>query len=79
MSIADIIPPAMPDPAEARALRMKVGLSLDAFAKSIGVTQGSISRWELGQVKPHGLNRVAYLDGLNQIREILSARESGDL
>ena len=51
----------------ARPIRLNAGLSLGEVAKSVGVSPGTILRWETGERIPHGEPAVAYgrlLNGL---------------
>jgi len=43
------------NPVEIKEIRMKLGLSQEAFAHLIGVTFGTINRWERGAFKPSRL------------------------
>ena len=40
---------------EIKAIREKLGLTQEAFAREVGVTVTTISRWESGRVAPHQL------------------------
>lgn len=46
-------------PAEVRALRVRMGLSQEAFAKRLGVSVNTVTRWERGVMRPKGLSLVA--------------------
>ena len=50
------VPPEM----DVRAVRMKTGLSQDAFASSFGFTVHQVRQWEQGRTRPLGAMR-AYL------------------
>lgn len=43
---------------EVRALRKKLGLTQDWFARVLMVTQQSVNRWEQGHTAPTGLSEV---------------------
>ena len=49
---------------DVRAVREKLGLTQDDFAKAFGVSAGTIRNWEQGRRKPEGPARVL----LNVIR-----------
>lgn len=44
----------------ARPIRQNAGLSLGEIAKSIGVSPGTVLRWENRERVPHGAPAVAY-------------------
>lgn len=61
----------------ARQLRESAGLSLQEIADVVGVTQASISRWELGQRKPRGEAAVRYGRLLQTLANLPEMREPG--
>ncbi len=48
---------AVPEP-DVAAIRGETGLSQSAFAKSIGVSLGTLKNWEQGRRRPEGPARV---------------------
>lgn len=71
--LAAALAPIAPDPLEltkvrawlrdgvARTIREENGLSLAEVARSIGVCEASLSRWECGSRVPHGPRAIALL------------------
>ncbi len=55
-------------PAEIRAFREKLGLSQEAFAPLVGVSFGTINRWERGINKPSRL-------GIEKIKTLAKDRK----
>ncbi len=69
---------AMPAPEERRRLRIAAGLTGIELAAAISVSPASIYNWETDKRTPTGLQKAAYLEALDRIREQLEARGTGD-
>ena len=54
-------------PAVARALRREAQLSLAEMATALGVTDGTVSRWETGERRPRGVVADRYAALLRQL------------
>ncbi|MEX0991594.1 MAG: helix-turn-helix transcriptional regulator [Actinomycetota bacterium] len=52
---------------EAKATRLRSGLSLREVAAGVGVSDTTVLRWEGGTHAPHGEAAVAYLGVLDQL------------
>jgi len=62
----------LPDPADRRLLRVRVGLSQGDLARALNVARPTICRWESGARDPGHQHLVPYLDLLNRLmRETL--------
>lgn len=68
----------LPTPMERRRLRIAAGLTGIELAAAISVSPASIYNWESNTRTPTGLQRVAYLKALNEIREQLEAQGDPD-
>ncbi len=44
---------------EIKALRVRLGLSHEAFARKLGVGISTVQRWQSGESRPTGLSREA--------------------
>jgi transcriptional regulator with XRE-family HTH domain len=69
---------AMPPPEERRRLRIAAGLTGVELAAAISVSPASIYNWETDKRTPTGLQKAAYLEALNTIREQLELRDTSD-
>jgi DNA-binding transcriptional regulator YiaG len=58
---------------EARKLREAADLSLREVAAAVGTSPASLSRWELGQRRPHGPAAVRYGAILHTLQTAVSA------
>lgn len=56
----------LPSPAAVRHLRARLGLTQEEYARMLGVTWTTVSRWERGQARPdaRGLAKLARLQEL---------------
>jgi len=63
VSLAD----RLPSPIERRFLREQAGLSLDAMARQLGVSQSAVYRWEAGTRTPQGAALARYVELLEQL------------
>ena len=61
----------LPPPATRKVLRTDAGLTLEDVAGQLGVSKTAIWLWERGDRVPTGLNRIAYVALLNQLRDAL--------
>ena len=61
---ADLTPEAI------RATRLRLGLTQEQFARELGVTLSTVSRWETGRARPRGL-------ALRRIHEVRAGESSG--
>jgi DNA-binding transcriptional regulator YiaG len=57
----------LPPPSARRILRENSGLSQIALARALGVTVGTVSRWESGTRNPRGSTAVAYLAAIRRM------------
>lgn len=48
-------------PESIRALRLRLGLTQEAFAARIGTTQATVNRWEHGTRRPNGPASLALM------------------
>jgi DNA-binding transcriptional regulator YiaG len=62
----------LPPPTVARAIRDAVGVSQQEVADELGVHRVSVARWETGSRVPKGALRLAYIDLLDQLRELIA-------
>lgn len=62
----------LPSPAIARAIRTDAGVSQARAAREIGVHRLTVVRWETGERKPTGANRVEYARLLERMREAVT-------
>jgi transcriptional regulator with XRE-family HTH domain len=67
-----------PSPEQRRKLRVDAGLTGIELAAAISVSPASIYNWENNTRTPTGLQRVAYLKALDEIREQLEAQGDTD-
>jgi DNA-binding transcriptional regulator YiaG len=58
----------LPEPAEARAIRERAGVTQARLASELGVSAVTISRWECGQRQPRGQHRDAYARLLRELK-----------
>jgi DNA-binding transcriptional regulator YiaG len=62
----------LPEPAERRLLRERVGLSQGDIARALKVTRPTICRWESGSRDPGRQHLAAYIELLNRLtREVM--------
>lgn len=60
-----------------RTLRIEKGLTLDEVAKKIGVSNATVSRWETGEIKNIGRDKIGPLaDALGTSTEYLLGRST---
>lgn len=57
---------------EARRLRQAAGLSLYDLARDLGVTAGTVSRWETGNRVPRGDAAARYAGLLGELMDVLT-------
>lgn len=50
----------LPAPGDRLRIRMVAGVTLKEFARTLGVSQMTVSRWERGEAEPRLEQRVAY-------------------
>jgi DNA-binding XRE family transcriptional regulator len=62
----------------ARKIRQNVGLSLYDLARDLGVTPGTVSRWETGMRVPRGEAALRYADLLSELLDFLGGRHAPD-
>lgn len=67
----------LPDPAERRAIRERLGLSRAVLAADIGVAQETILHWESGTATPRRSNLRAYVELLGRLQAEIDARGEG--
>ena len=60
----------LPPPAQRRAIRMAVGVTLREIAAEIGVGQLAVSQWERGICEPRTEHAIAYRLVLEQLVEL---------
>lgn len=63
-------------PGGIRSLRLRLGLTQEAFARRLGVSITTVSRWENGQVKPRGLGLLKLNSVVNTKQDVENLRES---
>ncbi len=61
----------LPEPALARDIRVRAGISVDRLAKELGVTWTTIQKWESGRTRPHGDRLVKYVEALELMKREL--------
>ncbi len=59
----------LPDPADRRLLRVRVGLSQGDLARALNVARPTICRWESGARDPGRQHLAAYLELLNRLTQ----------
>lgn len=62
----------LPPPAERARIRQSAGVTLEDFARVLGVSQMTVSRWERAETEPRLGQRVAYA---RLLREVAAATE----
>lgn len=65
----------LPDPVVRARIRMVAGVTLRDFARTLGVSQMTMSRWERGAAEPRLEQRVAYA---LLLREVAAATTEED-
>lgn len=63
-------------PEEIKKFRRWLKMTQEDFARRLGVTQNSVSNWELGKVQPSRLGRIV-LRRVASEEKFLSYREKG--
>ena len=63
----------LPSPQLARMIRVSAGVSQKRLGAEIGVDRTTIIRWEAGQSKPRGEQRVRYAEVLAALQKELAA------
>ena len=61
---------ALPPPAERRALRESAGLSVAEVARALGVSRGTLHRWERGHYDPTIENAERYVEVVRLLRAV---------
>lgn len=64
----------VPAPDEARAIRIKAGISQEKLAARIGCSTRTLLNWEWGRVSPNPLMRPKYARVLSELRQATDAR-----
>jgi DNA-binding transcriptional regulator YiaG len=59
----------LPEPAERRAIRERLGLSRERVARELGVSQETVFQWEAGNATPRKANLPAYVELLERLRD----------
>jgi transcriptional regulator with XRE-family HTH domain len=59
---------SLPPPAERKALRLALSLSLQDVADAVGVTHEAVRLWELGARKVSRRHLIAYAEVLDRMR-----------
>ena len=67
----------LPQPAERRAIRERLGLSREPVARELGVTQQTLVQWESGNAEPRAVNLAAYVELLDRLRALASTEPKG--
>ena len=63
---------SLPNPAVARELRERAGISQDELAYVVGVSGAAVSRWESGKRTPTGRRLDRYVDVLAALAQELT-------
>ena len=51
----------------ARAIRQRAGVTLAEMARTVGVTESTMSRWESGQRNPRGEAALRWMEALAEL------------
>lgn len=75
MSLIDEVRAAqsLPDPSVARLIRLSAGVSQERLARELGVHRTTLYRWEAGERRPRGNDRVKYVALLRDLRSEVAA------
>lgn len=65
----------LPPPTERARIRQAAGVTLEHFARVLGVSQMTVSRWERGETEPGLEQRAAYA---LLLREVAAATADGE-
>jgi DNA-binding XRE family transcriptional regulator len=61
---------ALPPLPARRAIRLAAGATLGDVGEAVGVSRQAVHHWESGLAQPRGEHLVAYVQVLDQLREI---------
>ncbi|WP_346007168.1 helix-turn-helix transcriptional regulator [Janibacter terrae] len=75
MSLIDEVRAAqsLPDPSVARLIRLSAGVSQVRLARELGVHRTTLHRWESGERRPRGKERIQYARLLQSLRTEVAA------
>lgn len=60
-------PSVPPTAAELKRIRIKLGLSQEAFAHRLGVTVGTVQSWEIGRRNPGRMSQALIVKSLAEL------------
>lgn len=66
----------LPPPTERARIRQAAGVTLEHFARVLGVSQMTVSRWERGETEPGLEQRAAYALLLREVAAATSTEEA---
>ena len=59
----------LPEPAVARDIRVRAGLSMERLAREVDVGWQTIWKWETGKAQPRGERLVRYVKALEALQD----------
>jgi transcriptional regulator with XRE-family HTH domain len=62
---------SLPDPEQARSLRLAAGISLERMAAELKVNPVTLYRWEAGHSKPRRVAHLAYAQILSDLAAVI--------